>query len=58
MRCNRHVRFVPIADISEVYDVPLISHVATLPLMSRQSVLLLETLPASRRRAPLRIINR
>jgi hypothetical protein len=29
-----------------------------LPLMSRQRVLLLETLPASCRRAPLRIINR
>ncbi|MGE5773448.1 MAG: hypothetical protein ACM3Z4_15720, partial [Hyphomicrobiales bacterium] len=46
------------ADITEVYDAPLICHVATLPLMSRQRVLLLETLPASRRRAPLRIINR
>jgi hypothetical protein len=30
-----YVRFVPIADITEVYDAPLISHVATLPLMPR-----------------------
>ena len=50
---QEHVCFGPIADITEVYDVPLISHVATLPL-----TLLFETLPASRRRAPLRIINR